>query len=92
LLLALLASNAFLCDYPLYRYALFGQLAFYLISVLAGLMPAGRPKALKPLRITTMFTGMNAALLVGFWRWLWRSQKGTWKRTARLAKADGTIG
>jgi cellulose synthase/poly-beta-1,6-N-acetylglucosamine synthase-like glycosyltransferase len=92
LLLALLASNAFLCDYPLYRYALFGQLAFYLISVLAGLMPAGRPKALKPLRITTMFTGMNAALLVGFWRWLCGSQKGAWKRTARLAKADGTVG
>jgi hypothetical protein len=36
-----------------------------------------------------MFTGMNAALLVGFWRWLRGSQQAAWKRTMRLAEADG---
>jgi cellulose synthase/poly-beta-1,6-N-acetylglucosamine synthase-like glycosyltransferase len=90
-MLGLLCSNAILWDYGFYRWAFFGQFAFYLLSLLAGLVP-GQFKALKPLRITTMFTGMNAALLVGFWRWLWGSQKGVWKRTARLAKADGAIG
>jgi cellulose synthase/poly-beta-1,6-N-acetylglucosamine synthase-like glycosyltransferase len=90
-LLALLSTSAFLGDYPFYRLALFAQLAFYLLSLLVGLLPV-RLRALKPLRITTMFTGMNAALLVGFWRWLWGSQKGAWKRTARLAKAEGAIG
>jgi hypothetical protein len=36
-----------------------------------------------------MFTGMNVALLVGFWRWLRGSQQGAWRRTVRLAEADG---
>jgi cellulose synthase/poly-beta-1,6-N-acetylglucosamine synthase-like glycosyltransferase len=90
-MLGLMSSSAFLWDSSFYRSAFFGQFAFYLLSLLAGLVP-GQARALKPLRITTMFTGMNAALLVGFWRWLWGSQKGVWKRTTRLAKADGTIG
>ena len=30
-----------------------------------------------------MFTGMNAALLVGFFRWAFGTQTGTWRRTAR---------
>ncbi len=33
--------------------------------------------------VIPLFTGMNAALLVGFWRWLTREQKGTWQRTNR---------
>jgi hypothetical protein len=47
----------------------------------------GQSKPLKVLRLTTMFTGMNGALLVGFGRWLRNSQCVTWKRTARLAGA-----
>jgi hypothetical protein len=30
---------------------------------------------------------MNAALLVGFWRWVRGTQKGAWRRTARLEGA-----
>jgi hypothetical protein len=39
-----------------------------------------------------MFTSMNAALLVGCWRWLQGSQKAAWKRTARLAEPEGVVG
>jgi hypothetical protein len=30
-----------------------------------------------------MFSSMNAALFVGFFRWLLSRQTGTWQRTAR---------
>jgi cellulose synthase/poly-beta-1,6-N-acetylglucosamine synthase-like glycosyltransferase len=90
LMLGLLLTNLLLWEAPFYRLALLAQGAFYLVSVLVAFVP-GKFRTLKPLRITTMFTGMNAALLVGFWRWLRGSQKGAWRRTTRLAEADGSI-
>ena len=85
-LLGMLASNLLLWELPLYQYCLLGQLGFYLVSMLVGFLP-DRLKRLKPLLLTTMFTSMNAALLVGFCRWMTGSQKAVWKRTARLAEA-----
>jgi hypothetical protein len=73
-----------------YRNLLVGQIAFYVTSLLATFVPA-QLRILKPLRLTTMFTAMNAALLVGFCRWLWGSQKGTWKRTERVAEAEEAL-
>ena len=64
-----------------------GQLAFYLASYVVARLPA-RLTRFKPLRLTTMFTGMNAALLVGFCGWLWGGQTGTWKPTARAAEVE----
>jgi cellulose synthase/poly-beta-1,6-N-acetylglucosamine synthase-like glycosyltransferase len=87
-MLGLLLSNALLGAEPFYRSALAGQVGFYALSLLATLVP-GRFRALKPLRLTTMFTSMNAALLLGFWRWLLGGQSGTWERTVRLAGASG---
>jgi len=89
-MLGLLLITPVLCQEPFYRLAFLAQAVFYSVSVLVAYVP-GRFRSLKPLRITTMFTGMNAALLVGFWRWLRGSQKGAWKRTARLAEADGSL-
>ena len=51
----------------------------------SGHLLAGRSVPCKLVRVLTMFTGMNLALLVGFWRWLVRPQTGTWHRTARDA-------
>jgi cellulose synthase/poly-beta-1,6-N-acetylglucosamine synthase-like glycosyltransferase len=87
-LIGLLASNTCLLDEPLYQAALLAQAGFYLVSLLAAFVPA-RFRLLRPLRLTTMFTSMNAALLVGFCRWLFGSQKAAWKRTARLAEVAG---
>jgi cellulose synthase/poly-beta-1,6-N-acetylglucosamine synthase-like glycosyltransferase len=85
-MVGLLLSNLLLASEPFYRSALVLQLGFYTLSLLAALVPV-RFRALRPLRLTTMFTSMNAALLLGFWRWLLNDQVGTWKRTVRLAEA-----
>jgi cellulose synthase/poly-beta-1,6-N-acetylglucosamine synthase-like glycosyltransferase len=85
-LLALLGCNVALCREPVYAALLLAQAAFYLLSGVAAFIPA-RLRALKVLRLTTMFTSMNGALLVGFGRWLWGGGQGTWKRTIRLAEA-----
>jgi cellulose synthase/poly-beta-1,6-N-acetylglucosamine synthase-like glycosyltransferase len=90
LLVGALVTNLLLWPDRLYLNFLVGQAAFYLTSLLAAFVP-GRIRLFKPLRLTTMFTAMNAALLFGFCRWLRGTQKGTWKRTVRLAEAEGAV-
>src|SRR5262249_52470329 len=85
-MIGVLFSNLLLAGEPLYRSILLAQVGFYAVSLLATLVPA-QVRSLKPLRLTTMFTSMNAALLLGFWRWLLVNQQGTWRRTARVAEA-----
>ncbi len=67
------------------------QVGFYAASLLAGMLPA-RPKLFKLFRLPAMFTSMNAALAVGFWRWLRGRQNSAWARTDRggtvLATSD----
>lgn len=75
---------------PFYSFALLAQIGFYALSLAMTCLPAG-VRALKPLRLTTMFTSMNAALLVGFWRWLWGTQRGAWKRTARISETSENL-
>ncbi len=81
LLIGAVVTNLALLHQPLYRWTMAMQLAGYGFSLL-GLATGTRP-ALKPLRLATMFTAMNAALLVGFWRWASGVQQGVWQRTAR---------
>ena len=87
-LVGMLVSNLLLVGRPFYQNFLFCQLAFYLVS-LVGAFVSGKFKALKLVRLATMFTSMNVALLFGFWRWLRGSQKGAWRRTARAMDAGG---
>jgi cellulose synthase/poly-beta-1,6-N-acetylglucosamine synthase-like glycosyltransferase len=92
-LLGLLASNLVLAPGadPFFQAALAAQVVFYLVSAVMAVVPA-RFHLVKPLRLATMFTGMNLALLVGFWKWLRGSQQGVWQRTARKAEgADGVM-
>jgi cellulose synthase/poly-beta-1,6-N-acetylglucosamine synthase-like glycosyltransferase len=90
-LIGMLAGNLVLCGEPAYRVLLAFQAAFYLAALAAAYVP-GRSPLLRILRLGTMFTSMNAALLVGFWRWLRGSQKVTWQRTARLAETTSASG
>jgi cellulose synthase/poly-beta-1,6-N-acetylglucosamine synthase-like glycosyltransferase len=89
-LIGLLACNLCLVGEPFYRVALLAQFAFYLTAFAAMWLPPGI-RLLKPLRLTTMFAGMNVALLFGFARWLLGTQKAAWERTARLAEAEGVV-
>jgi cellulose synthase/poly-beta-1,6-N-acetylglucosamine synthase-like glycosyltransferase len=83
-------QNVVLWDQSVYRNLLVGQIAFYVTSLAAAFAPP-HVRFLKPLRLTTMFTAMNAALLVGFCRWLRGNQKAAWKRTTRVAEAEGAL-
>jgi cellulose synthase/poly-beta-1,6-N-acetylglucosamine synthase-like glycosyltransferase len=88
-LIGLAASNFALASGggpAFYRWTLALQAAFYQTAGLAALVPP-RLKLIKPIRLATMFAGMNAALLVGFFRWAFGGQGGTWRRTERPAVA-----
>jgi cellulose synthase/poly-beta-1,6-N-acetylglucosamine synthase-like glycosyltransferase len=87
-LLGLLGTNTILRER--YTWLLVAQMAFYGLSFVTAFIP-GQAKALRLLRMSTMFTSMNGALLVGFGRWLCGGgRKGVWKRTVRLAEAQAT--
>ena len=81
-LIAALAANGLLLNVPAYRWLLAAQVAFYAVSLVGAFLP-GTGLAAKLVRLTTLFTSMNLALLVGFWRWLSGRQRGAWQRTAR---------
>jgi len=87
-LIGLLVLNVVLLRVPGFEYLLAGQAAFYATAAAAAFLPA-RPRALRPLRLTTMFATMNLALLVGFFRWATGVQRGTWERTARGPTRSG---
>jgi cellulose synthase/poly-beta-1,6-N-acetylglucosamine synthase-like glycosyltransferase len=85
-LIAMLVTSVLLWRVPLYRWLFMAQCGFYAASWAAIFLP-WKSRFVKPLRLASMFTAMNVALLVGMWRWLRGSQKGTWNRTSRLAEA-----
>jgi cellulose synthase/poly-beta-1,6-N-acetylglucosamine synthase-like glycosyltransferase len=79
-----LASNAVLAAGPgawAYRALLVAQLAFYALALAGRSGALGRAR--KPATIAHYFVAMNAALAVGFWRFVKGSQAATWQRTAR---------
>jgi cellulose synthase/poly-beta-1,6-N-acetylglucosamine synthase-like glycosyltransferase len=85
-LIAMLVTCVLLSRQPLYLALLAAQTLFYTLSAVVPLLPT-TARLLKPLRLTTMFTGMNLALLLGFWRWATGTQGGTWRRTVRVGEA-----
>jgi cellulose synthase/poly-beta-1,6-N-acetylglucosamine synthase-like glycosyltransferase len=78
-----LLTNLLLIDQTFYRLTMMLQLTGYGLSVLG--LATGTMASFRVLRLATMFTTMNVALLVGFWRWVSGGQRGIWQRTARQA-------
>lgn len=66
--------------------ALLVQALFYAAAAAAPVLPSGGGLPLKLLRLPAMFTMMNAALGVGFVRWLRGRQNAAWDRTARAGE------
>jgi cellulose synthase/poly-beta-1,6-N-acetylglucosamine synthase-like glycosyltransferase len=90
-LLGMLASNLVLCSRPFFQATMAAQFLFYVIAWVMAVIPS-RSRLLRLLRLTSMFTGMNLALLVGFAEWLRGRQQGAWQRTVRaVEKAGGGI-
>jgi hypothetical protein len=90
-LVGMLVANLLLCGQPFYLFLLVGQIAFYLTAFLATFVPS-TVKFSRPLRLTTMFSAMNIALLVGFWRWLRGTPQGIWQSTVRTATPKEAVG
>ena len=82
LLIGTFASSALLASRHPYDLLLAAQVGLYLIAG-AGTRITSSGIASKCLRLTTLFAGMNLALLVGFWRWITTEPQGIWTRTAR---------
>lgn len=68
---------------PLGTTALLGQVAFYALALLGLKVTQGRGLVAKLSGAAAHFVSMNAALFLGFFRWLTRTQRVTWQRTAR---------
>jgi cellulose synthase/poly-beta-1,6-N-acetylglucosamine synthase-like glycosyltransferase len=85
-LIGALLATAPLLDRPLYRAALAAQVAMYAAALILPAIP-WRARPLRPLRLSSMFVSMNAALLVGFVRWVRGTQKAGWRRTPRTGEA-----
>ena len=81
-LVGILLINALLLDSTLYRVTFVLQIALY-VTAAAGSVLSGTGLIGRSIRLTTLFTTVNLALLVGFWRWISAPQQGTWERTAR---------
>jgi glycosyltransferase involved in cell wall biosynthesis len=84
LLLGAVVMNALLLGHGAYRIAFAMQAALY-VTAAAGSVVPGSSVAARLLRLTTLFTSMNVALLAGFYQWAAGVRGGTWERTARPA-------
>ena len=81
-MLGMLGANLLLLHVAAYRILFAAQIGFYLLSLVLTLLP-WRGGLLRILRLAPMFTSMNLALLVGFFRWITGRQSAAWHRTAR---------
>jgi cellulose synthase/poly-beta-1,6-N-acetylglucosamine synthase-like glycosyltransferase len=81
-LLGLVTANLVLVDMGIYGASLGFSVLLASLALLGQYAPLSS-SAGRAVRLTTMFATMNAALLVGFFRWVRGRQHGAWERTAR---------
>jgi len=86
LLLAVLAANAFLLDSAFYVLALLLQLGFYFLALLASRAP-GLVERSPLFSVPHAFCLLNAATVVGFYRFLRGQQQVTWSRPENHGRA-----
>jgi cellulose synthase/poly-beta-1,6-N-acetylglucosamine synthase-like glycosyltransferase len=81
-LIGLAAANLVLVNSGIYGVTLLVGILLGTVALLGQYLSLGS-SAGRALRLTTMFATMNAALLVGFFRWASGRQRAAWDRTAR---------
>ena len=81
-IIGLVVANVMLVNVGFYGLSLLLVLVLF-AAALAGQMLPARSAVGKVMRLATMFGTMNAALLVGFYRWATGSQRAAWDRTVR---------
>jgi cellulose synthase/poly-beta-1,6-N-acetylglucosamine synthase-like glycosyltransferase len=91
LMLGAYATNLALCGSKFYMGLFMAQVMFYLLAGMGMVIPGRSPTA-RVARLAAMFMTMNAALLVGFVRWIATPQSGMWSRTKRQKEVGGRNG
>jgi glycosyltransferase involved in cell wall biosynthesis len=81
LLVGAASMNLVLTD-PIYKLGLSVQVAFYAVAAAGALAPGGN-LAIRLMRLATLFTSMQVALMIGLAQWIAGMHGGTWERTAR---------
>lgn len=81
-ILGLAISNVVLVNSGIYGLTLVTGIVLLSVALAGQLLPGGSGVG-RVMRLATMFATMNAALLVGFFRWASGRQQGVWERTAR---------
>jgi cellulose synthase/poly-beta-1,6-N-acetylglucosamine synthase-like glycosyltransferase len=89
-MLLMLTTNLLLLGSPWYLQVLYFQLALYMLAFAGARVSRTFPLG-RILRLAHMFLTMNAALFVGFFRWVAGSQRGTWDRTRRTGEIQSGI-
>lgn len=78
-MIAALVANFFLLPHPVFLVTMILQLAFYALALANLLLPRRTVLFSAPY----YFVSINLALLLGFFRFITRTQRAAWKRTAR---------
>jgi glycosyltransferase involved in cell wall biosynthesis len=86
LLVGAVLMNMLLLGHAGYRLTFAMQTALYAMAAAGSVVP-GSGVAARLLRLATLFTSMNVALLAGFCQWAAGIRSGAWERTARPAAA-----
>lgn len=90
LMLISIFANLFLLHTTIGQYIFAGQIFGYLTAFAGHFLPS-KPSIFRLPRLSTMFVMMNAALLVGFFKWLFNNQSGAWKRTERSGDTQSVL-
>jgi cellulose synthase/poly-beta-1,6-N-acetylglucosamine synthase-like glycosyltransferase len=88
-LIGILVGSMLLIRQAFYRDVLMAQTGFLLLSLPLSRIP-GKNLLIRLVRLAAMFTLMNSALFVGFFRWLGGRQSGIWVRTLRGAELSAS--
>ncbi|MDP5030753.1 MAG: glycosyltransferase family 2 protein [Paraglaciecola sp.] len=83
LLITVFLSNLMLIQNTFYLILLLIQITFYAVATYGIYKLSNNKKIIKPIRITAFFVAMNAALAVGFLRYITGSKNINWKSTHR---------
>ena len=81
-LLAMLVSNLFLLDSPVFRFLAIPHIGFYLLGAV-GLLGPGALRRWIPSRIAAYFVTVHAAILVAWWRYFRGMRQEIWSPTVR---------
>lgn len=82
LLVIAFVTSLLLANQSLYFVLFLLQVLFYSAALL-GVQVTHQGRVARLLRMPALFTTVNLALMVGFWRWLSQEQSGPWIRTSR---------